>query len=71
MSKYVDDFLAARAADGTPIDGPAVLQMLVDAYREAVDLGQGATATAYGKLLLRIADQQFGEHPEAGEWLSP
>ncbi|WP_414169240.1 hypothetical protein ACMATS_25840 [Streptoverticillium reticulum] len=63
MSDYVDDFLMDRTQEAQAFDGATVVQVVVNAYREAMDEGKNAAATAYGKLMLNIAEQSKG-HPD-------
>jgi hypothetical protein len=54
---HVDEFLAQQASAVTA-EG-RTLRILIEQYREAVAAGNNATATALGRVMLRVAAEVY------------
>ena len=71
-SRRVDDFLEQQAkSPDTPPVARALLNVLVDEYRTALDERKWPKCTALGEVMLKAAEQ-FKEHPDyVQQWEQP
>jgi hypothetical protein len=71
-SRRVDDFLEQQAeSPDTPTVAGALLLLLVDEYRTALNERKWPKCTALGEVMLKAAEQ-FKEHPDyVQQWEQP